>query len=141
MLATRLMTEILQNLIESRGMHKFSVDVIGEATLTKNTATFLRKIDVEHLAAKVLIEAPRYRSQAPKSAGALAVAKRAQAGRWGSKRDFHAQGDAVHGGSPHQPKGRPSVQRKAHRHDGASLVFPLLFTFSKSPVNWPYGLT
>jgi chaperonin GroEL (HSP60 family) len=33
------------------------VDVLGETTITKDGATFLRKIDVEHPAAKVMIEA------------------------------------------------------------------------------------
>ena len=33
------------------------VDILGEATLTKDGSTFLRKIDVEHPAAKILIDA------------------------------------------------------------------------------------
>jgi chaperonin GroEL (HSP60 family) len=38
-------------------MAKMFVDVLGETTITKDGATFLRKIDVEHPAAKVMIEA------------------------------------------------------------------------------------
>src|SRR5207247_10687781 len=33
------------------------VDIMGEVTVTKDGATLLRKIDVEHPAAKVIIEA------------------------------------------------------------------------------------
>ncbi len=33
------------------------IDILGEVTVTKDGATLLRKIDVEHPAAKVLIEA------------------------------------------------------------------------------------
>ena len=33
------------------------IDIFGEITITKDGATFLRKIDVEHPAAKVVIEA------------------------------------------------------------------------------------
>ena len=33
------------------------IDIMGETTVTKDGATFLRKIDVEHPAAKLLIEA------------------------------------------------------------------------------------
>lgn len=38
-------------------MDKMFVDVMGEVTVTKDGATLLRKIDVEHPAAKVIIEA------------------------------------------------------------------------------------
>lgn len=57
MLAARLMAEIVKSLLGPRGMDKVFVDIMGEATLTKDGATLLRKIDVEHPAAKVLIEA------------------------------------------------------------------------------------
>lgn len=38
-------------------MDKMFVDIMGEVTVTKDGATLLRKIDVEHPAAKVIIEA------------------------------------------------------------------------------------
>jgi chaperonin GroEL (HSP60 family) len=38
-------------------MDKMFIDVMGEVTVTKDGATLLRKIDVEHPAAKVIIEA------------------------------------------------------------------------------------
>jgi chaperonin GroEL (HSP60 family) len=40
-----------------RGLEKMFIDILGEMTVTKDGATFLRKIDVEHPAAKVIIEA------------------------------------------------------------------------------------
>ncbi|HEY7508292.1 MAG TPA: thermosome subunit alpha, partial [Nitrososphaera sp.] len=57
MLAARLMAEMVKSLLGPRGMDKIFVDIMGEVTLTKDGATLLRKIDVEHPAAKVLIEA------------------------------------------------------------------------------------
>ena len=40
-----------------KGLEKIYVDILGEVTLTKDGSTFLRKIDVEHPAAKILIDA------------------------------------------------------------------------------------
>lgn len=57
MLAARLMSEMVKSLLGPRGMDKVFVDVMGEVTVTKDGATLLRKIDVEHPAAKLLIEA------------------------------------------------------------------------------------
>ncbi len=57
MLAARLMSEMVKSLLGPRGMDKVFVDVMGEVTITKDGATLLRKIDVEHPVAKVLIEA------------------------------------------------------------------------------------
>lgn len=57
MLAAKLMSEMVKSLLGPRGMDKVFVDVMGEVTITKDGATLLRKIDVEHPAAKVLIEA------------------------------------------------------------------------------------
>jgi thermosome len=57
MLAARLMSEMVKSLLGPRGMDKVFIDVMGEVTITKDGATLLRKIDVEHPAAKVLIEA------------------------------------------------------------------------------------
>ncbi|MGI0028230.1 MAG: TCP-1/cpn60 chaperonin family protein, partial [Nitrososphaera sp.] len=57
LLAARLMAEIVKNLLGPRGMDKLFVDVMGEVTITKDGATLLRKIDVEHPAAKALIDA------------------------------------------------------------------------------------
>jgi chaperonin GroEL (HSP60 family) len=38
-------------------MEKMFIDILGETTLTKDGATFLRKIDVDHPAAKAIIDA------------------------------------------------------------------------------------
>ena len=56
LLAARLIADLIKNFLGPRGLEKMFVDILGEVTLTKNGATFLRKIDVEHPAAKVLIE-------------------------------------------------------------------------------------
>src|SRR5215472_4710285 len=57
LLAARLIAELVKNLLGPRGMEKMFIDVLGEVTVTKEGATLLRKIDVEHPAAKILIEA------------------------------------------------------------------------------------
>src|SRR5215467_5431718 len=57
LLAARLIAELVKNFLGPRGMEKMFIDVLGEVTVTKDGATFLRKIDVEHPAAKILIEA------------------------------------------------------------------------------------
>jgi chaperonin GroEL (HSP60 family) len=57
LLAARLIAELVSNTLGPRGMDKMFVDLLGEVTLTKDGATLLRKIDVEHPAAKVIIEA------------------------------------------------------------------------------------
>lgn len=57
LLAARLVSELVKNSLGPRGMDKMFIDIFGEVTVTKDGATLLRKIDVEHPAAKVLIEA------------------------------------------------------------------------------------
>jgi archaeal chaperonin len=57
LLAARLIADIVKSFLGPRGRDKMFIDIFGEITITKDGATFLRKIDVEHPAAKVLIEA------------------------------------------------------------------------------------
>ncbi len=56
-LAAKLMAELIKHCLGPRGLDKMFIDIMGEVTVTKDGATLLRKIDVEHPAAKVLIEA------------------------------------------------------------------------------------
>jgi archaeal chaperonin len=55
--AARLIADLIKNSLGPCGMEKMFIDVLGEVTVTKDGATLLRKLDVEHPAAKVLIEA------------------------------------------------------------------------------------
>jgi chaperonin GroEL (HSP60 family) len=57
LLAVKLIAEIVSNCLGPRGLEKMFTDILGEVTITKDGATILRKIDVDHPAAKVLIEA------------------------------------------------------------------------------------
>jgi archaeal chaperonin len=57
LLAAKLIAELVKNFLGPRGTEKMFIDVLGEVTVTKDGATLLRKIDVEHPAAKVLIDA------------------------------------------------------------------------------------
>lgn len=56
-LAARLIADLIKSSFGPRGLEKIFIDILGEVTLTKDGATLLRKIDVEHPAAKVIIEA------------------------------------------------------------------------------------
>jgi chaperonin GroEL (HSP60 family) len=57
LLAARLIADLVKNILGPGGLEKMFIDILGEVTVTKDGATLLRKIDVEHPAAKVLIEA------------------------------------------------------------------------------------
>jgi chaperonin GroEL (HSP60 family) len=57
LLAAKLIAELVKNSLGPRGLEKMFIDIMGEVTVTKDGATLLRKIDVEHPAAKILIEA------------------------------------------------------------------------------------
>jgi archaeal chaperonin len=57
LLAARLIADLVKNLLGPRGIEKMFIDILGEVTVTKDGAMLLRKIDVEHPAAKVLIDA------------------------------------------------------------------------------------
>ena len=58
LLAARLIADLVKGFLGPRGLEKMFIDILGEMTVTKDGATFLRKIDVEHPAAKVIIELP-----------------------------------------------------------------------------------
>jgi chaperonin GroEL (HSP60 family) len=57
LLAAKLIAEIVSNCLGPRGLEKMFTDILGEVTITKDGATILRKIDVDHPAAKIIIEA------------------------------------------------------------------------------------
>jgi chaperonin GroEL (HSP60 family) len=57
LLAAKLIAEIVSNCLGPRGLEKMFTDILGEVTITKDGSTILRKIDVDHPAAKLLIEA------------------------------------------------------------------------------------
>jgi chaperonin GroEL (HSP60 family) len=51
-----LIADLVKGMLGPRGLEKMFIDILGETTVTKDGATLLRKIDVEHPAAKLLIE-------------------------------------------------------------------------------------
>ncbi|MGI0060852.1 MAG: thermosome subunit alpha [Nitrosotalea sp.] len=57
LLAGRLIADLIKTSFGPRGFEKMYIDLLGEVTLSKNGSTILRKIDVEHPAAKVMIDA------------------------------------------------------------------------------------
>ena len=52
-----LVSEIVKTSLGPRGMEKVYIDILGDATITKHGGAFLRKVDVDHPAAKAVIEA------------------------------------------------------------------------------------
>lgn len=57
MVAGELVTRTVRTALGPRGMTKVYVDILGEDTLTVHGGAFLRKIDVDHPAAKAVIDA------------------------------------------------------------------------------------
>lgn len=55
--AAILMASVVKTSLGPRGMEKMYVDIIGEETITKHGGAFLRKIDVDHPAAKAVADA------------------------------------------------------------------------------------
>lgn len=54
--AAKLIAEIIQTSLGPRGMDKMLVDTIGDITITNDGATILKEIDVQHPAAKMMVE-------------------------------------------------------------------------------------
>jgi len=54
--AAKLVAEIVKSSLGPRGMDKMLVDGLGDVTITNDGATILKEIDVQHPAAKMLVE-------------------------------------------------------------------------------------
>src|SRR5215470_2430388 len=54
--AAKLISEIVKSSLGPRGMDKMLVDTLGDVTITNDGATILKEIDVQHPAAKMLVE-------------------------------------------------------------------------------------
>jgi thermosome len=54
--AAKLIAEVVKTSIGPRGMDKMLVDSLGDVTITNDGATMLKEIDVQHPAAKMLVE-------------------------------------------------------------------------------------
>ena len=56
MMAAQIIAEVLKTTLGPRGMDKMLIDSLGDITITSDGATVLNEIDVQHPAAKMLIE-------------------------------------------------------------------------------------
>jgi thermosome len=54
--AAKLVAEIVKTSLGPRGMDKMLVDTLGDVTITNDGATILKELDVQHPAAKILVE-------------------------------------------------------------------------------------
>lgn len=54
--AARIVTEVVKTTLGPRGMDKMLVDSLGDVTVTSDGATVLDELDVQHPAAKMLVE-------------------------------------------------------------------------------------
>lgn len=57
--AIKLIAEVVRSTLGPRGMDKMLVDSLGDVTITNDGATILKEIDVEHPAAKMMVEVAR----------------------------------------------------------------------------------
>jgi archaeal chaperonin len=57
LLAATLISNLIKNSLGPCGLEKVYIDIMGEITVTKDGSAILRKLDVEHPTAKILIEA------------------------------------------------------------------------------------
>ena len=55
-MAARVIGEVLKTTLGPRGMDKMLVDSLGDITITNDGAAILKEIDVEHPAAKMMVE-------------------------------------------------------------------------------------
>src|SRR2546425_9592079 len=54
--AAKLIAEIVKTSLGPKGMDKMLVDSMGDVTITNDGATMLKEIDVQHPAAKMMVE-------------------------------------------------------------------------------------
>ena len=54
--AAKLIAEVVRTSLGPRGMDKMLVDSMGDVTITNDGATMLKEIDVQHPAAKMMVE-------------------------------------------------------------------------------------
>src|ERR687884_1475259 len=54
--AAKLVAEVGKTCLGPRGMDKMLVDTVGDVTITNDGATILKEIDVQHPAAKMMVE-------------------------------------------------------------------------------------
>jgi thermosome len=54
--AAKLIAEVVRSSLGPRGMDKMLVDTLGDVTITNDGATILKEIDVQHPAAKMMVE-------------------------------------------------------------------------------------
>ena len=54
--AAKLIADLVKSSLGPRGMDKMLVDSLGDVTVTNDGATILKEVDVQHPAAKILVE-------------------------------------------------------------------------------------
>src|SRR5687768_18582122 len=54
--AAKLIAEMVKTCLGPRGMDKMLVDTLGDVTITNDGATILKELDVQHPAAKMMVE-------------------------------------------------------------------------------------
>src|SRR5215831_15813157 len=55
-MAAKLISEVVRTSLGPRGMDKMLVDSLGDVTITNDGATMLKEIDVQHPAARMMVE-------------------------------------------------------------------------------------
>lgn len=55
-MAAKVIAEVVKSALGPRGMDKMLVDSLGDVTITNDGATILKEMEVEHPAAKIMVE-------------------------------------------------------------------------------------
>jgi len=55
-MAAKIVAEVLRTTLGPRGMDKMLIDSLGDITITNDGAAILDEIDVQHPAAKMMVE-------------------------------------------------------------------------------------
>src|SRR6478609_9180302 len=55
-MAAKLIADMVKSCLGPRGMDKMLVDTLGDVTITNDGATILKEMDVQHPAAKMMVE-------------------------------------------------------------------------------------
>src|ERR687892_379696 len=63
--AAKLIAEVVRSSLGPRGMDKMLVDSLGDVTITNDGATILKEIDVQHPAAKMMVEVDFFKNCSP----------------------------------------------------------------------------
>jgi thermosome len=125
--AVKVIADVVRNSLGPRGMDKMLVDSLGDVTITNDGATILKEIDVQHPAAKMMVEISKATDNevgdGTKSVVVLAAALIEKAGELIDK-DVHPTVivDGYHKSAIKAIEVLNSIAQKVHGNEKAELI-------------------